>query len=191
MPYLNQNNNKKKGIQSFHLKKKQFYQFCFQPLIFLNKELKSENSYLYQSLQRRHLHHSAIHYPTVVTQGFPCKAPSLVQRTSTTADIHLSFSTTIKTNTFKSSQTPPDGGSEQQKLNLCGNSSYLRKAPMWTRAADWTGGNPGCHNPSLEEITHCSGDGWWQRSIRHVRVVIHIWHHDIPRITRVWWSLAV
>ena len=43
----------------------------------------------------------------------------------------------------------------------------------------------------FRERTHCSGDGWRQRSVRHVRVVVHIWHHDIPRVTRVRWSLAV
>lgn len=40
-----------------------------------NEELKAENSHLSQSLQRRHLHLSAIHYPTVVNQGSPRPKP--------------------------------------------------------------------------------------------------------------------
>lgn len=40
-------------------------------------------------------------------------------------------------------------------------------------------------------VTHCSWDGWRKRSIWHVWVIIHIWHHYVPRITWVGGSLVV
>ena len=117
MPYLKA--KKKKESSLFILLTCNFSSSASSPRFSsTNEELKPENSHLSQSLQRRHLHHSAIHYPTVVNQGSPRKAPSPVQRTSDTADVNLSFSTVIATNTSKSSQTPLDGGSEQQKRNL-------------------------------------------------------------------------
>lgn len=39
--------------------------------------------------------------------------------------------------------------------------------------------------------THSSRDGWRERSIWHVGVRIHIWHHDVPGITWVGGSLVI
>lgn len=112
MPYLKE--KKKKESNLFILLITNFSSSTFRPRFSsTNEELNPENSHLSQSLQRRHLHHAAIHYPTVINQGSPPpKAPIPVQRMSDTADINLSFSTAIATNTSKSSQTPGDGGSE-------------------------------------------------------------------------------
>lgn len=47
------------------------------------------------------------------------------------------------------------------------------------------------NNLQHEQVTHCSRDGWRKRSIWHVWVIIHIWHHYVPGITRVGGSLVV
>lgn len=41
------------------------------------------------------------------------------------------------------------------------------------------------NNFQHQHVTHCPRDGWRKRSIRHVWVAIHIWHHYVARITRV------
>lgn len=111
---ISEGKKKKKESSLFILLITNFSSSTFRPQFSsTNEELNPENSHLSQSLQRRHLHHAAIHYPTVVNQGSPPpKAPIPVQRMSDTADINLSFSTAIATNTSKSSQTPGDRGSE-------------------------------------------------------------------------------
>lgn len=47
------------------------------------------------------------------------------------------------------------------------------------------------NNLQHQHVTHCSWDGWRKGSIWHVWVVVHIWHHYVPRITRVGRSLVV
>lgn len=47
------------------------------------------------------------------------------------------------------------------------------------------------NNLQHQHVTHRSRDGWRKRSIWHVWVIIHIWHHYVPRITRVRGSLVV
>lgn len=72
MPYL----KAKKESNLFILLTSNFSSSASSPRVSsTNEELKAENSHLSQWPQRRHLHHSAIHYPTVVNQGSPPPPP--------------------------------------------------------------------------------------------------------------------
>lgn len=176
---------REKRTKPFHLPDKQLERLCSQPSLLLAEQRVKARKFTSVLVTTKTAFTSFRHTLSYSRKpGLPPPSPRPCSKAALNRRLQL----------FPAGSRPtPPRALKPRWLQAPGTrgSAFTWAEATQKHAAGRAGGKPARQNPSWEGITHCSGDGWRQRSIRHVRVVIHIWHHDIPRITRVGWSLAV